>query len=476
MRAAASLAAPALALAPTPAAAQADPYRQHMDNGVKLFQDQNYEAALVEFDAAYNVNPRASPLLNIALCHKALFRYPKAIAALERALERHRDTMDQADIASAQRAIEEMRALLARITVEVTPPHATLLVDGEEQPPAAGGSWVIDLGPGLHRIGARAEGHAIAEESVTLVSGERDRLLALTLTPDKGYVTVDAGDPRTAVAIDQQFMAYGRWEGFLPPGTHLVQIYRPGNVIYGAHILVVAGKMQAVRPGHGGVPVTGGAAATPARYLPPPPPPPPRPPQRTPPRRGLFVLGAGSLLWPLGRPRGFPEIQANSGGAGAIRVGYRVNDAASFDLMLQYMNVGVSAAESAGGSDDAKYTFEARRMGLNLRLMTPGQVLRFTGSVGGGLSYDSVRFSDEGMALCPARPDDCFDADGVNPFLFVDAGVELDFSGALVGFALEGYFQSARGIDHPSDDDLDLYEPRALIHLGGSLRAGYAFW
>jgi hypothetical protein len=140
------------------------------------------------------------------------------------------------------------------------------------------------------------------------------------------------------------------------------------------------------------------------------------------------------------------------------------------------MNIGVSAAESAGGSDEAKYTFEAGRMGLNLRLMTPGQTFRFTGSVGGGLSYDSVRFSDEGKALCQARSLDCFDAEGVNPFLFVDLGMELDFDGALVGFALEGYFQSARGIDHSSDDDLDLFEPRALIHLGGSLRVGYALW
>jgi len=80
---AAELALGALTALPGPAAAQPDPYRQHMDNGIKLFHDGNFEAALVEFEAAYKARPKASPLLNIALCQKARFRYPKAIAALE---------------------------------------------------------------------------------------------------------------------------------------------------------------------------------------------------------------------------------------------------------------------------------------------------------------------------------------------------------------------------------------------------------
>ncbi len=39
----------------------------------------------------------------------------------------------------------------------------------------------MELGPGVHRIGARAEGHASADESVTVVSGERDKKVKLAL-------------------------------------------------------------------------------------------------------------------------------------------------------------------------------------------------------------------------------------------------------------------------------------------------------
>src|SRR5262245_20858632 len=72
-------------------------YKRHMSIGVKLFQDQNYEAAIVEFDAAYRAKPKASPLVNIALCQKALFRYPKAITTLEMAVSKHGETLSDAD-------------------------------------------------------------------------------------------------------------------------------------------------------------------------------------------------------------------------------------------------------------------------------------------------------------------------------------------------------------------------------------------
>src|SRR6185503_15191403 len=60
-----------------------DAYRLHMDNGVKLYQDKNFAAAIAEFEAAYKARPKASPLMNISLCYKSVFAYPKAIAALE---------------------------------------------------------------------------------------------------------------------------------------------------------------------------------------------------------------------------------------------------------------------------------------------------------------------------------------------------------------------------------------------------------
>jgi hypothetical protein len=322
----------------------------------------------------------------------------------------------------------------------------------------------VELGPGTHRIGARADGFAAADEVVTVVSGEVDRTLTLALPPDRGHVTIDAGDARTAIAVDQQFAAYGRWAGFLLPGSHLVQIYRPDAVLYSGSVVVAAGKAQVIGPGQGGFPASGPGVAPPIVLVPPPP---PRPAPIRPSRRGPFVLGVASLLVPLDHPQHFPSPDPDFGGAGGIRAGYQVNTAASFDAMLQYVNIAIHSKAS-----ESKYTFEAGRLGLNLRLMTPGEKVRLVGSLGGGAAYDTVSFDLDPADDCPAK--ECFDASGVDPFLHVDLGVELDFGGPLVGLALESYFQSSRGIDDA--DDGDLYYPRALVHLGASLRVGYAFW
>ncbi|WP_437305533.1 hypothetical protein [Sorangium sp. So ce388] len=392
-----------LALQLSPALAQVEPYRQHMENGIKLFQDRNYQAAIVEFEAAYKEKPKASPLFNIALAEKALFNYPRAIAALERALAQHRDTMDEGDEKTARSAIEEMRALLAHVKIELSPPSATLIIDGEEQPPSSSGTRVVELGPGVHRISARAEGHVSADQSVTVVSGERDREVKLTLARERPAV---------------------------PPNAQPFTL--------------------------------------------PPPPPPPRPVPLSLAPQGYYVIGAASLLWPLGHPREFPRPEANSGGAGSIRVGYRVNTPAAFDVMLQYANI-------ATGSDDpaypnASYTLGSTRLGLNLRLMTPGQTWRFVGSIGGGLTYDDVSFhntnTQNGEDICEGR---CHPASGVNAFVSSEVGVELDLGGVLLGFSLDSYFQSSRGLSYKDGDDTPLYSA-VLLHLGGSLHAGYAFW
>lgn len=458
-------AAPATMVAPRAAVAQADTYKLHMENGVKLYGDRNFEAALIEFRAAYEARPKASPLLNIALCHKALFNYPKAIVALESALAKHADTLDAADTKASEDAIKEMRALLGYVTVNVTPPQAVLVIDGEEQPPEAS-KQPIPLGPGPHKIGARADGFAYAEQAISVTSGDRARVIEIALVPDKGWVTIQSGDGKMTIAIDQRVVGIGSWAGMLTPGSHLVQMYGPGGKGGSTQqILVVAGKPLNVRPGFGGVPIGGAGDVVPIPSGPDGPKD-PTPPQA--PKRGLYLLGTASLLFPTQHPVGFPKPQINSGAAGGLRVGYRVNNAAAFDLMFEYSSL-YTGSDSAANKDGS-YTLKSTRLGIDLRLMTPGRVVRGVGSIGGGIVRDVVSFEKLGDS-CPK----CVSSSGIDPFLLAEIGVELDLSNVLIGVALETHFQSSRGIDGPDDTDQP-FGTKPLVHVGPSLRIGYAFW
>jgi hypothetical protein len=457
-------------------------YKQHMENGVKLYQDKNYDASIVEFRAAYKAKPKASPLVNISLAYKALFQYPKAIDALEAALAKHADTMDPGDKKAAQDAIAEMRGLLAYVTVDVSPPHVTLSIDGEDQPAGTAGR-PIPLGPGTHRIGAHAEGFTTADQSITVASGEKDRKLTLRLSANKGWVIIHAGDPKMAIAVDQKPRAYGDWAGFLEPGQHVVQFYRLGGSAYSMQVVVDVGKVLEVRPGVGGVTVS----APPPAVLPPPTAPPTipdapaKPEKPVPPVRGPFVLATASLLGPIRHPEQFPAGQGETGAAGGIRVGYRVNAPASFDVMFEYGSVTVESELA----ESTSYTLSSARFGPNLRIMSPGKSARLVGNLGGGAAYDN--YSVDLGEYCDPKADpklgnncggkskadlsECKDGcNGFNAYLLGELGVEIDINNVLIGLAFQNYFQSIRGIDSKP------FGVSPLVILGGGLRVGYAFW
>ena len=140
----------AVALTATPAFAEGDTYKLHMENGVKLFSDKNYSAALAEFQAAYDAKPSPNPLLNIALCEKARFRYPRAIAALESALAKHASAMELVGQGRRDRRHQRDACAAGCGLLVVSPSNATVLVDGEELEGGAA-NRPIALGPGEHK-------------------------------------------------------------------------------------------------------------------------------------------------------------------------------------------------------------------------------------------------------------------------------------------------------------------------------------
>jgi hypothetical protein len=472
--------APAFAAPDESAAAPVDDYRRHMDAGITLYNDRDYDAALVEFEAAYKDRPGPGPLLDIALCHKGRFDYPKAIEALETALARHGDAMRADDRKAAEGAIAEMRALLGHVTVELHPSHARLFID-DDLVPAEVARAPVALGPGKHVLRAEADGYAPVEQTITVVSGLHDRTVRLALTPDKGYLRVLVSDPRSVVVIDRNPVGAGSWAGLLPPGEHVVEIEPPARAPYGVQVVVAAGKVHEVRP----VPT---ALDNTSPGLPSPPPAPPplraREPARDP--RGLYGIAAVGVLFPVRHPEAFQQPEPSPAGVAGVRLGYRVNARVGFEALFEYGSVYTpSDADTAAG-----YTLSSARFALGMRLMSTGKRARVVWTLGGGVVHDRLSF-DLGAhvigALDGALPDAktadqwsacrtyCRAASGLDPFAMTELGFELDFGGVIAGLSLQLAAQSTRGIK--TDAAVQPYEePVALWHAGGGLRVGYTLW
>jgi hypothetical protein len=456
------------------AGAQGDPYKSHMENGVKLYNDKNYAAAMAEFQAAYEARPSPNPLLNVALCDKELFRYPQAIAALETALARHGEAMEPDDKKASEDAIKEMRALLGSVTVTLTPPAATLLVDGEEQPPAAAGKPLL-LGPGTHKIAARAPGHAPAEQSVTVSSG-REQAVTLVLVPDKGPVTIEGPDPQAILSLDDRPLGTGTWSGLVDPGSHVVQMLIPGGQPYRMTIVVVAGVPLQVRQGEGGVLI-----------------PPPAP--EDPPRKGFYVLAMASSIFALTHPPNFPGSPLSLPDYGAsygLRAGYQLNKLTGFEASYEHSSIYTYAhqADATSTVPVDYYRIIANRFAVSLRVISPGRWLRFVGSFGGGFVYDDMSVNTQsanglaclvtGKMAGPSNSSgNCYffgtgDHPGVDAFALLEAGVELDIEHVIIDLVAEGQLQSTGTMTGVGQRPL--FGELPLVNLGPALRIGYRFW
>jgi len=192
--------APGAARAQPAAPAEAsDAYKQHMAAGAKLVEEENHAAARAEFEAAFQAAPRGSALVAAALCDKALFRYPQAIAAIERALRDHAATLEAGERKAAEAALAEMRAQLGFVQVVLVPAGATLRIDGEDQPPG-GAQRTLPLAAGEHRLEARMKGYTPAAQMVTLAGGET-AAIKLRLVPGDDRVPVDVRAPRRGLYV-----------------------------------------------------------------------------------------------------------------------------------------------------------------------------------------------------------------------------------------------------------------------------------
>lgn len=455
-------------------------YQRHLDNGVRLYKDKDYRAAITEFEAAYRAEPKASPLINVALSHKALHDYPKAIDALDRAIRLHPDSMQPEHLDAAKREITELRQLLGFVTVRIHPPRATLYVDGQPLP-AAALAKPIPLSPGPHKLEGRLDGFHSVEQQVTLTSGEHKRDVMLVLSPSGGRVQVVVRQQDNWVQVDSQPPTKGGWTGMLPAGVHHISVFKHGDTKRRTiQILVGPGKSHVVIEDEDGS--LKSAAEVPAA-------PPDQPDEEEGERMGFYGLGHGVLLGIVQtHPEGF-ETEKPAGGAGlGARIGFRVADWAAFEGLGQLSALGASGTMEIGPYTypEVQYELLSLRLGGGLRVLAPGRSwVRFVGVGAGGILVEQLSWDSCGRRLtsdetAAASGSDCpfAKSGGVSGFGQIELGVEFEFSNVLLDVMVQNTLQSTKGLeaDWSVGSDNDPWGEKPIFLVGLSAHAGYSFW
>ncbi|MFO0552576.1 MAG: PEGA domain-containing protein [Polyangiaceae bacterium] len=455
-----------------PVALAQDEYAAHMKNGVALYKLNDFKAALAEFEAAYAATPKASPLINQALCYRQLGKYAQAVERLELALSKHGDTMSPEDQRAATQAISDMRALFGFLNVWVFPADAEVTVDGQAVTPSA--RVALPLGPGDHEVAVSAPRYVASKKTVVIHAG--DRLdVGFALAPDFGTVEVIPKLTTTQIEVDDKVVGTGRWRGELDPGPHEVRAIGETDL---GRVEVVAGNTVSIdltKQPNALPPLPAVVQSTEQ-----PTPPEPEPPSR--PLRGFYGHANGAVLIPFTNPvvvHGPPS----SGGFVGLRMGYRVGAIGSFEGLIDYGNI-----EGPGnGASPKAYSLTSILVGPGLRLTSPGETVRFVGCISGGLAFHLIKFRDERLStevnpLCPDGADKC-DSSGVDFFVMSEIGFEFGFDGVLIG--LHGAFVVS-GTKGMNDDALqgqggsknlaEPYDNELLLMAGPRVWVGYSFW
>lgn len=153
-----------------PSAAQVEA-EQAFERGEALFARGNYDAALAEYERAYELlegHPQAHVLLfNIGQAHERLYRYDRALEYYRRYLDEGGD--DAEDRAGVEARMQTLEALLGSARVETNVEGAEIWVD-EHRLGAAPATVRLTGGP--HVMELRAEGYSPGRREIQIAAGQ----------------------------------------------------------------------------------------------------------------------------------------------------------------------------------------------------------------------------------------------------------------------------------------------------------------
>ena len=152
-------------------AGDVDQARKHFGQGLKLYKDGDFDAALVQFERAYAGKPNFKVLYNIAQCHFELRQYVEARDALSRYLKEGAGSIEGERQSAVQNDLAELERRIAHLTVKVNVTGATVYVDGKK----AGVtplSTPVDVNEGQRTISVETAERGSKQRIVRVAGGE----------------------------------------------------------------------------------------------------------------------------------------------------------------------------------------------------------------------------------------------------------------------------------------------------------------
>src|SRR6187551_1944170 len=146
--------------------------RRHFGQGLKLYKDGDFDAALVQFERAYAVKPNFKVLYNIAQCYFELHQYVEARDTLSRYLKDGAGAIESERQNAVQTDLSELQRRIAHLTLQVNVAGATVFVDGKKAGTTPLGG-AIDVNEGQRTISVETSDRGSKQRIVRVAGGEQ---------------------------------------------------------------------------------------------------------------------------------------------------------------------------------------------------------------------------------------------------------------------------------------------------------------
>ncbi len=243
-----------LVCAPKAATAEDEPNissaRDHFGRAVEFYRDGNYEAALADFDRAYELAPHWGLLYNIGLAHAALLNYPAAVDALERHLREGADEVPVTRRSQLERELRRLESLIGRLVITFEGPAAVALyIDGIERATSPFAD-PITVAAGRRRVEVRADSFLPFRREVIVAGGvEVELSVELVRAPaQSGVIIVELDVPGAEITLDGEAVGTSPLDRPIvaDPGRHVLEAARPGYETAGRVVEVELGEFLTV--------------------------------------------------------------------------------------------------------------------------------------------------------------------------------------------------------------------------------------
>jgi hypothetical protein len=176
--------------APAPTAEVVASARSHFQRGVKLYEEDDFRAALIEFNRAYELAPNWAVLFNVGQAYYQLRDYAGALRTLERYEAEGGAQIPSDRRAQIDRELVELRGRVAHVTLATSVEGADVSLDDAVLGKSPLTAPVL-IGAGRHRLTAVKAGYSPAVRIVDIAGGD-EITIALDLHEEEAHAAAPA--------------------------------------------------------------------------------------------------------------------------------------------------------------------------------------------------------------------------------------------------------------------------------------------